>query len=169
MRRGSLFGPLLLIGLGALFLIRNLYPDLRLLDYLAKYWPLVLVLWGVIRIGEVIYWSATDQPLPLRGVSGGEWVMVVLLCFVGATLNAAVGFSNWFPGRIELGGLDMFGETYEYPITDEKPAAKNVHVVIEGFRGNARITGTDGTTVKVTGRKTVRSLDQSGADRANEQ
>jgi len=44
---------------------------------------------------------------------------------------------------------------------------KAPRVIIESFRGNARITGVDGTTVKVTGRKTVRSMDQTGADRAN--
>ena len=87
MRRASFFGPLLLIGLGVLFLARNVYPDLRLMDYVARYWPFVLVLWGVLRLGEILYWAATDQPLPPRGVSGGEWVMVILLCFFGATLN----------------------------------------------------------------------------------
>lgn len=169
MRRGSLFGPLLLIGLGVLFLARNIYPDLRLMDYLAKYWPFLLVFWGVLRLGEILYWAATDQPLPQRGVSGGEWIMVVLLCFVGATLHAAQGFSTWFPGTIELGGLDMFGETYEYPLSAEKPASKTPHIVIESFRGNARITGTDTDVVKVTGRKTIRSMDKGAADRANQE
>ena len=50
MRRGSLFAPLLLIGLGALFLVRNVYPDLQILPYLAKYWPFLLILWGVLRL-----------------------------------------------------------------------------------------------------------------------
>ena len=40
--------------------------------------------------------------------------------------------------------------------------------MIESFRGNARITGVDADAVKVTGHKTIRSLDQSGADRANQ-
>ncbi len=169
MRRGSLFAPLLLIGLGALFLARNVYPDLRLLDYLAKYWPFLLILWGVLRLGEILYWGATKQPLPGRGVSGGEWILVVLLCLFGMTLHTVMGFSTWFPGRFELGGLDMFGETFDYPLAGERPASKTPHVVIESFSGNARIIGMDSTEVKVTGRKTIRSLDQSGADRANQE
>src|SRR5579863_7560883 len=86
MRRASLLAPLLLIGLGALFLARNVYPDLRLLDYLAKYWPFLLILWGVLRLGEILYWGATRQPFPRSGISGGEWGLVVLLCFLGVTL-----------------------------------------------------------------------------------
>ena len=169
MRRTSLFAPLLLIGLGALFLARNVYPDLRLLDYLAKYWPFLLILWGVIRLGEILYWGASQQPLPARGISGGEWVLVVFLCIFGITLHTVMGLSTWFPGRIQLGGLDVFGESFDYPIAGEKPTSKTPHVVIESFSGNARIMGTDAQEVKVTGRKTIRSLDQEGADRANQE
>jgi DUF4097 and DUF4098 domain-containing protein YvlB len=92
------------------------------------------------------------------------------LCFFGGALNAALGFSNWLPpGRIELGGLEIFGESYDYPISGETASSKSPLVVIESFRGNARITGTDESTVKVTGHKSVRSMDQAGADEANTQ
>ena len=57
----------------------------------------------------------------------------------------------------------MFGESYDYPIRGRKTCSKTPHVVIESFRGNARIRGTNGA-VKVTGHKTVRSIDQDGAD-----
>lgn len=167
MRRGSLFAPLLLIALGLLFLARNFYPDLRLLDYMAKFWPLLLVLWGALRIIEIAVWAAKKQPLPAAGVSGGEWVLVLVLCFFGATLHAVRGFSGWFPGTIELGGLDVFGESYDYPVSAEKACTKAPHVVIESFRGNARITGMDTQSVMVSGHKTVRSIDQDSADRAN--
>ncbi len=167
MRRGSLFAPLLLIGLGALFLARNIYPDLRLLDYLAKFWPLLLVLWGSLRIVEILFWAGTRQPLPARGVSGGEWTLVIILCFFGATLHAVRGFSGWFPGTFELGGLDIFGESYDYPVSAEKSSTATPRVVIESFRGNARIVGSGTGSVKVTGHKTIRSIDQEGADRAD--
>jgi len=122
MRRGSLFAPLLLIGLGALFLVRNVYPDLQILPYLAKYWPFLLILWGVLRLGEIVFWATTNRPLPMRGVSGGEWAFVILICFFGGALNAAMGFSTWLPrGGIELGGLEMFGESYDYPLRRKSP------------------------------------------------
>jgi DUF4097 and DUF4098 domain-containing protein YvlB len=170
MRRGSIFAQLLLIGLGAIFLARNIYPDLRLLDYLAKFWPLLLVLWGVLRIVEILVWASNKHPLPARGVSGGEWMLVVLLCLLGSTLHAVRNFSGWFPG-LEFGGLDVFGESYDYPVSEEKASTKTQRVVIESFRGNARIIGVDQSSgpgsVKVTGHKNIRSIDQEGADRAD--
>src|SRR5215831_7424781 len=120
MRRGSVFVPLLLIALGVLFLLHNVYRDLPLLDYLARYWPFLLIIWGVLRMAEIVFWSATNQPLPERGVSGGECAFIVFLCMFGSALHAASGLSNWFPrSRIELGGIDIFGESFDYPISGE--------------------------------------------------
>jgi len=166
MKRTSVVAPMLLIGIGGLFLARNMYPELPLLDFLAKYWPLLLILWGTLRLAEVLFWAATDKPLPSHGVSGGEWVLVVFLVIFGSSVHAVRGFSTWWPRNVTVGGLDMFGQSYEYPITGEKSTSKNPHVVIESFRGNAKITGVDGDAVKVSGHRSIRSLDQGGADAA---
>ena len=169
MRRGSLFAPLLLIGLGALFLARNIYPELQLVDYLAKYWPFLLIIWGTLRLAEVLYWHSSGKPLPRAGVSGGEWVIIAFLVIFGMSLHAARGFYSWLPReRITFGGLDMFGESFDYPINVEKPASKTPRITLESFRGNAHIVGADVATVKVVGHNSIRSMEQAGADRANQ-
>ena len=95
-------------------------------------------------------------------------MLVIFLCIFGASVHAVRGF---IPGGrrtgITVGGLDMFGESYEYPISAGKASSKTPQVVIESFRGNARITGADADSVKVTGHTTIRSFDQGGADRAD--
>lgn len=169
MRRTSIVAPLLLIAIGALFLARNLYPNLPLLDYIARYWPYVLIAWGALRLGEVLFWSATEQPLPRSGVSAGEWVLVVFLWIFGASLHAVRGFhSDWWPNNVTIGGLDVFGESYDFPLEASQQTGKTPRVVLESFRGNARITGADTDTVKVTGHRSIRSMDQHGADTANQ-
>jgi hypothetical protein len=169
MKRTSVVAPLLLIGVGVLFLARNMYPDLALIDYFARYWPVLLILWGVLRLAEILFWAATEKELPSRGMSGGEWILIVFLCIVGVSVHTVRGFEHWWPrSGITMGGIDMFGESFEYPIAGEKPASKAPRVILESFRGNARITGSDANTVKVTGRKNIRSLEQIGADRANQ-
>jgi DUF4097 and DUF4098 domain-containing protein YvlB len=169
MKRTSVVAPLLLIGIGILFLARNMYPDLALIDYFARYWPVLLILWGVLRLAEILFWAATEKELPARGMSGGEWILIVFLCLIGLSVHTVRGFENWWPrSGITMGGIDMFGESFDYPIAAEKPAGKSPRIVIEAFRGNARITGTDTNVVKVTGHKTIRSLEQSRADRANQ-
>jgi hypothetical protein len=172
MRNASIVAPLLLIGIGALFLARNVFPDLPLLDYLALYWPYILILWGTLRLLEVAIWTATGRALPRAGVSGGEWILVVFLCIMGMSLHAARGFTTWLPrAGVEWGGLEVFGESYDYPLSGEAMASAAPRVVIENFRGSARIVGAtdNSTTVKVTGKTQIRSIDRSSADRASNQ
>ena len=88
MRRTSFVAPILLIAIGGLFLARNIYPEMPLLDWVSKYWPLILVGWGLLRIVEIVSWAASSKPLPARGISGGEWVLIVFLCLFGASLHA---------------------------------------------------------------------------------
>jgi hypothetical protein len=169
MRRTSIVGPILLIGVGALFLLRNLYPDLPLIDYVAQYWPYLLIAWGALRLGEILIWAATSKPLPRYGISGPEWALVLFLCFFGGTLHAVRSFPNWWNNRLTVGGIDVFGESFDYPVSAEMAASKTPRVVVENFRGSARIVGGDADVVKVTGHKTVRSLTQSSADRASQE
>jgi DUF4097 and DUF4098 domain-containing protein YvlB len=173
MRRTSLVAPLLLIVLGALLLARTLYPELQLMDYVSRFWPLALIVWGGLRIIELVSWAAASKPLPARGISGGEWVLIVFLCLFGLSLHTVRGVSNWWPDHVQIEGLDFFdGERYEYPLSAEKASSRAPHILIEDFRGDAKINGVDSASgadiVKVTGHKTIRGVNQHQADRRNE-
>ena len=164
MRRSSLVTPLLLIGVGALLLARTLHPELPLMDYVARYWPFALIGWGALRSAEILYWAAASKPLPARGIAGGDWLVIVLVCLFGAGLHAARGIT--WSERIPFGNIEIFGgQTFDYPIEGEKPASLTPRVVIANFRGDVQITGAEAATVKVTGHKTIRAFDQGGADR----
>jgi DUF4097 and DUF4098 domain-containing protein YvlB len=172
MRRGSVIGPLILIGIGGLFLLRNLWPEIPLVDIIAKYWPFVLIAWGGLRLIEILMWAIMSKPIPRNGVSGGEWMLVFLICIVGGSMYTARHYTTWFPaGRAWHGVMMDFGDSYDYTLASvEKPCAKNCKVLIENFRGNAKITGSkDATTVNASGRETVRSFQQSEADKANKE
>ncbi|MEO8049202.1 MAG: DUF5668 domain-containing protein, partial [Acidobacteriota bacterium] len=174
MRRTSFVAPLLLIAIGGLFLARNIYPEMPLLEYVSMYWPVVLIAWGVLRIVEIVAWAATSKPLPARGISGGEWVLIVFLCLFGASLHAVRGFANWWPDHVaQWNGLDFFGgERFEYPVSANKACSRTPHIVLENFRGDAKIIGIDpalgADEVKVAGHKTIRSRDRAQADKSND-
>ncbi|MBY0375560.1 MAG: hypothetical protein K2Q23_16310, partial [Bryobacteraceae bacterium] len=96
MKRASVIAPLVLILIGALFLINNLRADLSIGRLIAQYWPWVLVLWGGIRIVEVISWASRGQTLPRSGVSSGEWSFIVFLCLAGSLFVEGYKItSNW--------------------------------------------------------------------------
>ncbi len=170
MRRSSLIGPLVLILLGGLFLLNNLRPDLPLLEILGRYWPFLLIGWGVLRLLEILVWAARSKPLPAAGISGGEWTLIVLIALVGGGLYLSQRVaSKWPHGRISLRGIEVFGESYDFPLAAQKSVGKTPRVVIENFRGNTRVVGGAADEVKVSGRKTIRAYNQSEANTANQQ
>lgn len=165
--RGSIVGPIIVILIGALFLANNLRPDLPMLEFLGRYWPFLLIGWGVVRLLEVLFWAVTRKPLPNSGISGGEWVLVVFLTLIGSGLYAFHSAGHSWPvfGRR---GIEMFGETFDYAIDEQRvPAAKDTHITLEHLRGNARIVGGDVAEVRVVGRKVVRSMSRKQADEVN--
>jgi len=172
MKRGSVIGPLILIAIGALFLLRNLWSEIQMADFISRYWPFVLIAWGGLRLVEILLWAIMSKPIPRNGISGGEWVLVLLICIIGGTMYTARHYASWLPTRSAWGRVvrDM-GENYDYTFTPaEKPCAKGCRVLIENFRGNAKITGSkDAVAVSVSGRESIRSFQQTEADKANKE
>lgn len=170
MRRGSLVFPLILVLIGALFLIANLNPGLPVFQIVGKYWPFLLIGWGLLRSAELLYTYLQSRPLPIAGLSGGEWFIVFFLVIIGGGIAGFSRFSHHFPpGRITMRGLDMFGEPYDYTISGSAQAGTATRLVIENLRGNARVVAGNTTEVQVTGRNTVRAYSEVEAKRLNDQ
>ena len=165
MRRHSVVGPILLILIGVLFLTRNLWQQIPLFDLLAHYWPFILIGWGLLRLVEVAVLAMSDKPLTSR-LSGGEIVLIVLLCLIGSAMMAANRSGIHIP-RIGESGIEIFGQQYDYDQHDQKAAPAAVHVVLDNLRGNVRVTGSDQPQVKVELHKTVRAMQKSEADQAD--
>lgn len=171
MRRGSLVGPVLLIVIGGWFLAGTMRPELPLLDMAARYWPFLLIGWGLLRLIEIFVWSSRGRALPASGISGGEWTLIVFICLIGSGVYMANYYRPWRNfGVINANRIEIFGHSYEYTVPENKvPAGKATRVLIENLRGNARVTGADVTGIVVGGRKSIRSLQERDADAANKQ
>ncbi|MGD0365250.1 MAG: DUF4097 family beta strand repeat-containing protein, partial [Bryobacteraceae bacterium] len=163
MRRRSVTGPILLIILGAAFLIYNLRPDIQLFDLLSQYWPFLLIAWGSLRLVEVLVDYFRGGLTYSSGFSGGEVVLIVFICFIGWGAFEAHSHGVHFRPAWEA-----FGEHYDYNVGDQKLASGATKVVFENNRGNLKIIGADTTDVKVTGRKTIQAMNQTEADRGND-
>jgi DUF4097 and DUF4098 domain-containing protein YvlB len=169
MRRGSLVGPVLLILIGVVFLVRNIRPDLPLFDLLVTWWPVVLIAWGALRLVEILTTYFRGRELPRAGIHGGEWALIIFVTVFFMSVWSVKRWTHELPGRIRIGGVEVFGEAFDYPQPEMAvPASPQGRIVVENARGNTRITGVEGAEVKVSGRKTVRALDRSAADRAND-
>ena len=158
--RRSFTGPLLLLVVGSLFLWHNLHPDARIFDMVARYWPFVLIAWGLIRLIEVSIWR---DPGIRRGFSGGEVVLIILICLAGSGIWAAREHAPQFV----VGGLEFWGSQYDYPVSASASAAGMKRIVFENQRGYIKVTGSDATDVTVVGHKTVRAFNKEDADQTD--
>jgi hypothetical protein len=156
MRHRSLAAPLILVALGGLFLWRNIHPEAPVFDLIATYWPFLLIAWGLVRLIEVLLWRASRHP----SLTGGEIVLLVLVCMAGAGLFEVHRHGIRFTPAI-------FGEQFEYPITVQGPAASAKRIVFDNLRGTIRINGADIQDIRITGHKLVRAYTRDDADRTN--
>lgn len=159
MRHRSLTGPLVLLIIGGLFLWRNLHPETPVFELIAQYWPFLLIGWGVLRLIEVAIWREGR----VAGFSGGEVVLVILICVAGSIVWAAR--ENGI--HIDSRGLNWWGQSYDYPVEATVPAGAVKLIVFENPRGSIKITGADTTQVAVTGHKSIRAYQRNDAEQTN--
>jgi DUF4097 and DUF4098 domain-containing protein YvlB len=165
-RPRSITGPLILVGLGVIFLLNNLGHDLPLWSLVADYWPVLLILIGVIGLVEVLYHASRGDAVPPRPLAGGgAWLFLIPLFFVVWASHKG-GFQI---GRLNTGGVTILGSDYEYDVNAGSPAQGVVRIVLDNIHGNLSLKGEEGGDVKVSGRKTVRAFNKKEADRGNEQ
>ncbi len=160
-------GPLVLVLIGVVFMLRNfhLLGSAAMFHWFARYWPLLIIIWGLVKLVE--YYQAQRAGYPPRGVGAGGVVLLVFLILFG--LAASEGEKvNW--GRVgsEMDMDDdmftLFGQTYTYSGDLEQAFPKNltnVHVVSD--RGDVSVQSWDQDKIKVSFNKTVGAKSEADA------
>src|SRR5438477_9546922 len=116
-RRRSMSGPVILIILGLLFLLGNL----RLISWkhigswFAHYWPLLLIVWGVLKLVE--HYRAKREGMAAPGLGAGGVVLLIFVIIGGLTASqvARVDFEG-LSDEIDVGDshIPFFGESREF-------------------------------------------------------
>jgi DUF4097 and DUF4098 domain-containing protein YvlB len=169
----SIAGPIVLILLGVLFLMGTMgvlnWHSLGL--YFARFWPALLILWGIIKLVE--HEQAKRAGLPGRGIGvGGVFLMLFLI--VAGLIATHAARVNWrdLGEHIQLGDDQDFedffgGSTFNYndELSQDFPKGGSLHINDE--RGTITVNVADGNTLKVSVRKKVRAEKQQDADNYN--
>lgn len=177
-RRRSLFGPIVLISMGVIFLLVNM----RVLRFstvwiaFARYWPLVIILWGVIKLVE--HWHARERGVPAPGIGFGGVFLLILLMFFGGVSSAVYHNSkdwNWNEIRdnIEIGDDDEWasifvGKKFEFTENLDQVLPANTAFKVAAERGSVLVTASADDKIHVSLRKTLYADDQAEADRIND-
>lgn len=166
--RGSIGTPLILITLGVLLLIHTLSPDMRIGPMLTNDWPYFLILWGVFQLVEILLRVVRGAPIVTNGISGGGWLLVLLICFAGLANWEVRQQDTWWRRVGFADGISVFGQAHDYSVSPLlRTVGRKPRVVIESFRGSAKLMGGDGDSITLNGRKSIQALDPRDADRAN--
>jgi DUF4097 and DUF4098 domain-containing protein YvlB len=167
-QRASLTGPLVLIVVGAIFLVHAISPEFAVGDLFLHYWPYLLILWGVIAFIEVNVRFARSGQVPANGVSGGGWALVIFICLAGVAAHEMHRANPWWRQMGWERGVEAFGSEHEYAIDPQrKGVGATPRIVLESLRGDVKITGTDAAEVALGGHKLVRAFEERLADVAN--
>ncbi|MFY9561939.1 MAG: DUF4097 family beta strand repeat-containing protein [Terriglobales bacterium] len=169
----SIAGPIVLILLGVLFLLGTMgvlnWHGLGLM--FARYWPLLLILWGVIKLIE--HQQAKRAGLPSRGIGAGGVFLVLFLVVAGLIATQAARV-NWrdIGENIQFGDdksfEDLFGgSSFDYSDELSQPFPAGGSLRINDERGSINVNVAEGNTLKVSVRKTIRAEKQEDADSYN--
>ena len=172
-RPRSFAAPLVLILIGVVFMLRNfhLLSTAAMFHWFARYWPVLLILWGLIKLAE--YFQAQRAGYPPRGIGAGGVILLIFLVMFG--LAASEGEKvNWGQVGHEMNiDDDMFGvfnQTYTYSGELEEALPKNVrllHVVSD--RGDVTVQAWDQDKIKVAYNKTIGADNESDAKQVDTQ
>lgn len=168
-RPRSLFGPLLLAAIGIIFLLRNI----GVISYhtvgwwFSRYWPVLLIVWGLVKLGEYLWARQHNQPYPGVGASGVVFIVLLILFGMAATGASRVNW-NWDNSGDDWNDpFGFFGNRYDFTqnFAQPMPAATQVKVVSE--RGDITITPSPDDQAHVVVHKSTRSHSQDDANRFN--
>ena len=167
-RRRSIFGPMVLIIIGVLFLLRNFGYRLTLLHSLIHWWPVLLIIWGAIRLWE--YYDARRRgELPPRLGFGGV-VLIIVLLSLGAGISQYDKVRqdvDWTDLNLDDDVVNLFGSHYTYDGQLDQQFANGNALHVVNDRGNVTINVWDQPQVHVTYHKRVFAGGQDEADKAN--
>ena len=159
-RRGSLFGPIIIILFGTMFLVHNFRPDIEVWHLFGQYWPLLLIFLGLLKLIQAM--SPQDPSLPSRPLlTGGEVFLVILLCFIGVAIfkgGRVVVDDTWLP--------EVFGQDYNYT-QEVKQAVSEAQpdIVIVNPGGEVTVEGADIKEIEVKADKHIRAVNEDEGKR----
>ena len=168
-RHRSFAGPLVLIIVGTVFLLGTMrvLSVGKLAHLFASYWPLLLILWGVIKIFE--HQRARREGTRASGIGAGGVLLVVMIVVFGLVANQLERV-NWSGLRDEINIDDgdfnnIFGDTFNFNDHLEQTFPADASLKVIDNHGAVSVHASDDDKVTVVVRKRIGAENQSDADK----
>jgi hypothetical protein len=155
----SAFSGLLLILVGVLLLVHN-YHGLPLSRIFLHWWPLLLILWGVVKFYERSGGRASGG-----WITGGEVGLVILLVAVVGSLAAYDYGRGYYRDKL----ISLGGDRYSFDLdVAPQPVPANARISVRNYRGDVTVRASDTPNLRVNGTKFVRGWSDNDAQRIAE-
>ena len=172
-RPRSFAGPFVLIIVGMVFLLTTMRVVSvgRLGHLFANYWPLLLILWGVMKVIE--HQQAQREGTRASGIGAGGVLLIIMIVIFGLTATQ-LEHVNWSGLRDNFNidnddfNVPIFGgNTFNFNdnLSEDLPAGASLKVI--DARGAISVHASDDKKIEVVVRKKVSAENQSDADKYN--
>lgn len=171
-RPRSFAGPFVLIIIGFVFLLSTMHVLSvgRLAHLFANYWPVLLIVWGVIKVIE--HMQAQREGARASGIGAGGVVLIVMIVVFGL-IATQLERVNWSGVRDDFNFDDndfnhlFSGNTYNFDdhLEQDFPAGASLKVI--DTRGAVSVHAAEDNKITVIVRKRVGAENQADADKYN--
>jgi DUF4097 and DUF4098 domain-containing protein YvlB len=167
-RSPSLFSGIILVLFGVILLLHYFRGDFPLWDIFWRWWPALLILWGVVKLVERMTYrpaAAGAGAAAPRTVRGSEILLVLGLFALIGTIAGIEWVRRHAPDAEIPGILGANSYTYDIEVAP-RPVPPNAQVTIRTTNGDITVRAENTTQLQVTAKKSVRAWDDKEAQRA---
>ncbi len=172
-RSRSFFGPVVLITIGVIFLLRNAgYISTRtVIWWFGRYWPALLILWGVVKVAEYLWARRTGEPAP-RGIGPGGVVALIFLIMIGMATTGMTRV-DWDRFRNNT-GMDpetdfwLWQNHYDFTENLSQSVAEATQIKVLNSSGDINVSPSPDAQAHLYVHKSLRSDSQDAANKLNE-
>ena len=157
----SLFPGLALLFVGLLLLVHS-YRGLDIAQLFRRWWPLLIIFWGAIKLYERMVAGRSGQPRT-SPISAGEIFLVLgLLCLLGV-----VAAGDVVKTRFAGAGLDWpaRGDIFPFDLNVKPlPVPADCRITIRNGRGDISVRSADDSQIHVDGKKNIKAWNETDAE-----
>jgi DUF4097 and DUF4098 domain-containing protein YvlB len=163
-RSSGLFNGIILIFIGALLLLHN-YRGLELGLIFRHWWPLFLIVWGLVKLYERTAGARAQEPGAGRIGSGEIFLIVGLLALIGIVIGVDTA-KDKFSDEV---GIDFGRPAFPFDLdVAPQPIPADARITIRAGRGDVSVRASDQPEIRVSGKKNIRAWNETEAERTAE-
>jgi DUF4097 and DUF4098 domain-containing protein YvlB len=164
---GAIFWSLTLVAIGVLLLAHNLGYSIPIWPFVGRYWPVLLIAWGLLKFVDYFRFRRAGDNRPL--FSGGEIVLLIFVIFAGSAITTAANLSPEIGRVFEIGDIDLWditGDNYSYDQhIEQDKVASGAAIEVVNFYGDVEVRPAETDRIVVDVNKTIRAANRDEADR----